>query len=494
MPGLDDLAPLFHAIQGGPPNVSAPMPAAMPLPAAQIAQMPPGLPMAPSPVRETGPSGPTRGKMPWGELMRTLAPVVGGLAAGGRGPGATGFMQGFQNGAAMAAQEQDKRKKESDDKQAQAAKFRMEIFDAARQITDPSEWAKFVEMATDSALQMGLIAEPGEFKRFLEYPAHLEQTRKQKELLDRLHALTSDGYDLAELMEQPTPPVLTLKDGSRIGLREAITISGAYPEGQSGAILPPKPVKTTPPSDYEQSFARYLKGIGKTPETATSTDEFEFKKLFNQADDKPVDPELADMNRTLKLLQIDAARQRGQQPSGLPPNVQRQVDALAKGFDAQPAVKRAQMAAEAVSFANSLDTNSKNPADDQALIYAFAKAMDPDSVVREGEYATVQKYAQSWAQSFGFNAARVFSNTAFLTPQARANMKRTIQQKFTASRGQYTNLRKSYADRINKKTGQGDGESYLTDYGGAFPDTAAPTQDGGANRIYYDANGDPVKK
>lgn len=162
-------------------------------------------------------------------------------------------------------------------------------------------------------------------------------------------------------------------------------------------------------------------------------------------------------------------------PGSLPTAVQRRVDAQAKGFDSLPIVKTTQKMAEAVSFADSLNPNTTNPADDQALIYAFAKAMDPDSVVREGEYATVQKYAQSWAESFGFNAARIFSNTQFLTPQARANMKRTIRQKYLAGKQQYDNVRRSYAQRINKITGQQDGEEYLIDYGAAFPSDATPT-------------------
>lgn len=154
----------------------------------------------------------------------------------------------------------------------------------------------------------------------------------------------------------------------------------------------------------------------------------------------------------------------------LPPNVQRRVDAKSKAFDNQPAVKRTQTMAEAVAFADSLDANTKNPADDQALIYAFAKAMDPDSVVREGEYATVQKYGQSWAEMFGFNAARIFSNTAFLTPQARSNMKQTIRSRYQAARTQYDNLASAYAKQIDGITGQpGTGQDYLVDYAGAFP-------------------------
>ena len=178
----------------------------------------------------------------------------------------------------------------------------------------------------------------------------------------------------------------------------------------------------------------------------------------------PEDPALSEI-RQLRLEQARA----GSQSTALPPATQRRVDMKARAFDAQPVVKRIQTMAEAVQFSEGLNQNTTNPADDQALIYAFAKAMDPDSVVREGEYATVQKYAQSWAERFGFDVARIFSNTVFLTPQARQNMKSTIRARYSAARPQYDNLRRSHAKQINQITGRGDGETYLVDYAAGFP-------------------------
>jgi hypothetical protein len=193
--------------------------------------------------------------------------------------------------------------------------------------------------------------------------------------------------------------------------------------------------------------------------------------LQEKAAEKPPtqqDPVLAEM-RQLRLEQMKNAPQ-----ASLSPQAQRRLDSTIRAYDALPIVKKTQTMAEAVSFADSLSPNTTNPADDQALIYAFAKAMDPDSVVREGEYATVQKYAQSWAESFGFNAARVFSNTSFLTPQARSNMKRTIRARYQAARAQYDNVTSSYATKIDRITGQsGTGREYLTDYEGAFPSGGA---------------------
>ncbi len=199
------------------------------------------------------------------------------------------------------------------------------------------------------------------------------------------------------------------------------------------------------------------------------------RKKFNQSDDRPrvgPDPQLADINRQLAQARLDNLTA-AKNTTALPPRIQRSVEQQARGFDAQQITKNTQKMAEAVSFANGLDPKTQNPADDQALIYAFAKAMDPDSVVREGEYATVQHYAQEWAANFGFNAQRIFSNVAFLTPKARANMKSAIQSRYGAARKQYDNVRKSYAQRINKMTGSDDGDTYLIDYAGAFPETGA---------------------
>jgi hypothetical protein len=187
----------------------------------------------------------------------------------------------------------------------------------------------------------------------------------------------------------------------------------------------------------------------------------------------------ANAQKALELIQ----RSEGQLYT---PAVQKRVDALSRGFDSQPIVKTVQKQAEAAAFAGSLDINTKNPADDQALIYSFAKAMDPDSVVREGEYATVQKYAQSWAERFGFDVKRVFSNTAFLTPQARENMKMTIRSKYVAGLSQYNNVRNEYARKISRATGRPGGEDDLIDYGAVFPSLEG--SDGKPNKPFFDEN------
>jgi hypothetical protein len=255
---------------------------------------------------------------------------------------------------------------------------------------------------------------------------------------------------------------------------------------QVGAVV--DPVTGKPPVAPQESVDLSKSSLDVQAAAALKRgDQAEYDRLKKVADEMgtarraDVDTQLQGINRQIaqaRLENLQAPKDAGQ----LPPRISRQVDMLSRGFDTQPITRTIQKMAEAASFAESFDPNTKNPADDQALIYAFAKAMDPDSVVREGEYATVQKYSQSWAEMFGFQVARIFSNEPFLTAEARANMKATIMGKYASARPQYDNVRSQYVQRINKATGTADGEEYLIDYGAAFPVIGARPNANGRTR------------
>lgn len=150
--------------------------------------------------------------------------------------------------------------------------------------------------------------------------------------------------------------------------------------------------------------------------------------------------------------------------SGLSTQTQTTVRGIAGNFDNEQQVKNFQQVQSANGKIQSIDNGTKNPADNQALIYAFAKAMDPNSVVREGEYATVQKYAQSWADTQGFNAARILANKEFLTEQAVQNIKDTVQRTYDTEKAAYENVYNEYGRRIDQQTGGTNGKEYLTNY------------------------------
>lgn len=133
-------------------------------------------------------------------------------------------------------------------------------------------------------------------------------------------------------------------------------------------------------------------------------------------------------------------------------------------FKSEPTVTNFSTIQEGRNFAKSLPTTTKNPADDQALIYSLAKALDPGSVVREGEYATAQKYAQSWVNAFGKGISQAIAGTGFLSEAARKNIKDTIESKYLASEKSYNNTYNQYVNSINNLTGRNDGKNFVKSY------------------------------
>lgn len=133
-------------------------------------------------------------------------------------------------------------------------------------------------------------------------------------------------------------------------------------------------------------------------------------------------------------------------------------------FKTEPIVQNFATIQEGFNFASSLSDTTTNPADDQGLIYSLAKALDPGSVVREGEYATAQKYSQSWIKAYGKSITQALAGTGFLSTQARKNIKDTIESKYNASKTSYGNLYSQYSTGIDRLTGKGNGKDFLIDY------------------------------
>ena len=153
---------------------------------------------------------------------------------------------------------------------------------------------------------------------------------------------------------------------------------------------------------------------------------------------------------------LDANRKAKAAAAGLlPAQLQTALDRVSDDYRQDPIVKQYTTALPGYQFMTSIKSNTTNPADDIGMIYAFAKIMDPESVVREGEYATVQRYAQSWGESFGFDAMRIFSNTKFLTSEALNNMKATAGAKMKALTISHNSAKKVFEQRIsNLQTGK----------------------------------------
>lgn len=152
------------------------------------------------------------------------------------------------------------------------------------------------------------------------------------------------------------------------------------------------------------------------------------------------------------------------------------ISPLVTQFQNSPIVSNYNTIGEGYSFVKSLSNKTTNPADDQALIYSLAKALDPGSVVREGEYATVQKYAQSMVQSYGKSVTQALSGTGFLSEDARKNIKSTIESRFKSAETSYNNLYKETERRVNLIGNTNMGSQLLNNYGGAFaPQSTTPS-------------------
>jgi hypothetical protein len=123
---------------------------------------------------------------------------------------------------------------------------------------------------------------------------------------------------------------------------------------------------------------------------------------------------------------------------------------------------------------NTVRTAGVTPTDDIQRIYAFARIMDPGSVVREGEYKTVQDYATSLLQRTGLKANRVFNNDGFLTDEARGFLLNTLENRFKASEKSYKNLYDETARRVNLIGNTDKGTDLLNNYGGAFVSPSVP--------------------
>ncbi len=135
----------------------------------------------------------------------------------------------------------------------------------------------------------------------------------------------------------------------------------------------------------------------------------------------------------------------------------KRVNQIIDDLDADQVTKTFKKTQEAFDFASRASIGD-NATDNQALIYAFAKAMDPDSVVREGEYATVQKYSQTWKEKFSMDVNRAMNGQEFISEDAKKNIVNAIKSKYGASKGEYESLRNTKIKKINDISGRNIGE------------------------------------
>lgn len=148
----------------------------------------------------------------------------------------------------------------------------------------------------------------------------------------------------------------------------------------------------------------------------------------------------------------------------LPTSIQNRVISQANNFGSSDIVKRYNAVADGINLINGIPTNTTNPADHQTIVYAFAKSLDPDSVVREGEYATIKKYAQSLLDKFGKEISNAISGTGFLSQNAISNIKSTMNNNFNSRKPAYESLYEQQKNIINSIAGFDVADEIMVDY------------------------------
>lgn len=116
-------------------------------------------------------------------------------------------------------------------------------------------------------------------------------------------------------------------------------------------------------------------------------------------------------------------------------------DKLRKEFNSLPEVQAYKSVIPAQKSAQEAIARD-TPQADMNLIYATAKIFDPTSVVREGEYATVNKSQSPAEQLQGMLS--YLMNGGRLTQQTRRQLLAEIDSRARASKSQYDAARKSY--------------------------------------------------
>ena len=242
-------------------------------------------------------------------------------------------------------------------------------------------------------------------------------------------------------------------EAQRVARTDAIKIAGAAAELQQMQDYRDNSVKAIQNliDSGDKSFATQLK-IQELQNSVSTVDKQAQDTAFNIIQSTPGLGINYDYTKTpLENLNI-VQKARDSMPGGLSPlQTQKEINTLVSNFRQEPIVKQYQTVATAISALNEAGTS---PTDDIQRIYTFAKIMDPESAVREGEYSTIQDYATAYVEKLGLKANRIFNNKGFLTDEARNFMLTTLNRRYKQVEKSYTDLANQYGQNIESvKTG-----------------------------------------
>ncbi len=240
----------------------------------------------------------------WMELIKLVAPIVGGVAGGDPGH----FMGGYMHQQNLIDEQRRQDAEREQKMAASGANFMLDVGQHAQGITDPVDYQNFLALAEHAGSTAG-YTKPGELTTGMPFNTTKQHEAQLKELTDQIAQLEKGGYNLDELAASGAS--LHLKSGQALPIAAAQELLRQRPTDASGKAIPaPKKADTAASTDYGRFLAKFARDKGKTVDTLTTQEELAAKDQFAQAGRVPADPEIAGMNKTLKQLQIDAATQR----------------------------------------------------------------------------------------------------------------------------------------------------------------------------------------
>lgn len=150
---------------------------------------------------------------------------------------------------------------------------------------------------------------------------------------------------------------------------------------------------------------------------------------------------------------------------GLSPATLTKITSIAQAHDSNQIVKDYMTVQnKAGSMQRILDSGVGGPGD-LALVFDFMKSLDPNSVVRESEYATAAKSGNIFKGVFAKFNGYLKEEGGFLPDTVQNAFVSIMKTKLDVVERQYNNYHQEQARKINNLTGLNDGIDYLTDYG-----------------------------
>ena len=133
----------------------------------------------------------------------------------------------------------------------------------------------------------------------------------------------------------------------------------------------------------------------------------------------------------------------------LPFDMAKEVNNIVQTGIKEPVIRNFAEVSTQLDYVNKVNPNTATATDKMALIYTFAKVMDPNSAVREGEYASVGSNARSYIESLGLNAQKIFTNPGELPTESVKMLQKTLNEKYGSFKSQYETFKKGLEAQIN---------------------------------------------